>query len=48
MDPLAEVILGQERWITKNLGDKVKVGGPILLTEGYVLGYVVFDFSTAR
>lgn len=33
-------------WITRHQTDRIVAGGPILLTEDFVLGYVFLEFST--
>ncbi len=47
-DPFVDRTLTEEIWITQHQGDRIVAAGPILLTEGYVLGFVYLDFSTAE
>ncbi|AZV78499.1 response regulator [Parasedimentitalea marina] len=43
--PIIDHITETNGWITLRDNENMTVGGPVLLTEGYVLGYVVLEFS---
>lgn len=44
----AQRILSEKIWITEHHSTGIVAGGPIMLTQDYVLGYVYLDFSTAN
>ncbi|NRB20516.1 MAG: response regulator [Rhodobacteraceae bacterium] len=48
VDPFANRILTEKAWSAQHQDERILVGGPILLTEGVVLGFVYLDFSTAE